>query len=94
MSFDTPKSMGTHETGATLPLHIFEKFIKEALKDTPSIPFRTPPGVHFEKVNKDTGKPCANNDTNCIWEAFKKNQSQQTGPVPISTILEGGGEIY
>lgn len=56
VGFDNPKSLGSEETGASIALPIFINFMKEALKDKPSTPFRVPSSVKFVKVDRTTGK--------------------------------------
>ncbi|MBU6140219.1 MAG: penicillin-binding protein 1A [Proteobacteria bacterium] len=56
VGFDNPKSLGSEETGASIALPIFVNFMKEALKDQPSTPFRVPSSVKFVKVDRTTGK--------------------------------------
>ena len=56
VGFDMPKSLGSDETGASVALPIFIDFMKQALKDTPSMPFRVPSSVKFVKIDRNTGK--------------------------------------
>jgi len=56
VGFDTPKSLGDEETGASVALPIFIDFMKEAIKDKPSIPFRVPSSIKLVKIDRTTGK--------------------------------------
>ena len=56
VGFDMPRSLGKKETGASIALPVFVDFMKQALKDTPSTPFRIPSSVKFVKIDFDTGK--------------------------------------
>lgn len=56
VGFDTPKSLGDEETGASVALPIFIDFMKEAMQDKPSIPFRVPNTVKLVKIDRTTGK--------------------------------------
>jgi penicillin-binding protein 1A len=56
IGFDTPKTLGREETGSSVSLPIFINFMKEALKNTPSTPFRIPNEVKFEKIDRLTGQ--------------------------------------
>lgn len=56
IGFDMPKSLGSDETGASVALPVFIDFMKQALKDTPSQPFRVPSSVKFVKIDRDTGR--------------------------------------
>ncbi len=73
VGFDTPKSLGDDETGASVALPIFINFMKQALKDTPSTPFRVPNSVKFVKIDRTTGKfanPATPKD-HLFFESFK-----------------------
>ncbi len=73
VGFDIPKSLGSYETGASISLPIFIDFMKEALKNTPSTPFRVPSSVKLVKIDYETGKtPTLETLKNRIFfEAFK-----------------------
>lgn len=70
VGYDEPKSLGAKETGASLAVPIFKNFMQEALKDTPPVPFRIPPGVRMVQVNSKTGQTTYPGDPNAIWEPF------------------------
>jgi len=74
--FDTPATLGAKETGASVAVPIFTDFMKQALKDRPSVPFRVPQGIKLVRVDHVTGMS-AGADTppaRVIWEAFKNEQ--------------------
>ena len=77
VGFDTPKSLGSDETGASIALPIFIDFMKEALKNTPSTPFRVPNSVKFVKIDRTTGNfpTPATPKEHVFFEAFKLNDS-------------------
>ena len=56
IGFDMPKSLGSEETGASVALPVFINFMKEALVNKPSTPFRVPNTVKFVKIDRTTGK--------------------------------------
>ena len=56
VGFDNPKTLGKEETGSSVSLPIFINFMKEALKNTQSTPFRIPSDIKFEKIDRTTGK--------------------------------------
>ena len=56
IGFDTPKSLGEEETGASVAMPVFIDFMKETMKDKPSVPFRMPNSVKLVKIDKSTGK--------------------------------------
>ena len=73
VGFDNPKTLGRDETGASIALPIFINFMKQALKDTQSTPFRIPNGVKFVKIDRTIGKfptPATPKD-HIFFEAFK-----------------------
>ncbi|MFO0388921.1 MAG: penicillin-binding protein 1A [Alphaproteobacteria bacterium] len=57
VGYDSPKTMGAKETGASVALPAFISFMKTALADKPNIPFRVPSGIQFIKVDMATGQP-------------------------------------
>ncbi|HEX4111769.1 MAG TPA: penicillin-binding protein 1A [Stellaceae bacterium] len=71
VGFDNPRSLGGHETGATVAAPIFKQFMGDALADTPAIPFRIPPGLMLVRVDHATGELPYPGDKNVILEAFK-----------------------
>lgn len=72
VGYDTPRTLGKKETGASVALPGFIKFMQNALKDKPSTPFRVPPGIMFVRVNAKTGLPPMPGDMDpVILEAFK-----------------------
>jgi penicillin-binding protein 1A len=77
VGYDMPKSLGSNETGASVALPIFIDFMKEALKDTPSTPFRVPNTVKLVKIDRTTGKfPTPETPKeNIFFEAFKLNDT-------------------
>ena len=77
IGFDTPKSLGSEETGASISLPIFTNFMKEALKDTPSTPFRVPGGIKFVKIDRTTGRLASplTPKENTFFEVFKNDDA-------------------
>ncbi|MFT5703638.1 MAG: penicillin-binding protein 1A, partial [Rickettsiales bacterium] len=73
VGFDIPETLGDRETGSSLALPIFVDFMKQALKEIPSTPFRVPNDVKFVKIDRITGAlptPLTPKE-NIIFEAFK-----------------------
>ncbi|WP_421783787.1 penicillin-binding protein 1A [Kiloniella litopenaei] len=71
VGFDTPKTLGAREQGASAAAPIFKSFMEEALKDAPATPFRVPAGIRLVRINAETGRLAGVNDSNVIVEAFK-----------------------
>ncbi len=77
IGFDTPKTLGSEETGASVALPVFINFMKEALKNTPSTPFRVPNSVKFVKIDRTSGKyptPLTPKER-VFFEAFKMDDT-------------------
>ncbi len=56
IGFDNPKSLGDEETGASVAMPVFIDFMKEAIKDKPSVSFRVPNSIKLVKIDRTTGK--------------------------------------
>jgi len=72
IGFDIPKSLGNGETGSSVAVPIFKKYMEEILKNKPKTPFRVPSGVSFVKINPSTGLPT--NDKDGIIEVFREGR--------------------
>ncbi len=94
VGFDTPKSLGSNETGSSVALPIFIDFMKQALKNTPSTPFRVPNTVKFVKVDRTTGKfpTRATPKDKVFFEAFKLNDSLDDSDTPEDSADDGFGD--
>lgn len=77
VGFDSPRSLGSNEYGATIAAPIFVNFMINALEHSPSITFRVPPEIKLVKTDLDTGLPPTPNTPakRIIYEAFKINQT-------------------
>lgn len=90
VGFDNPKSLGSEETGASIALPIFVDFMKEALNDKPSTPFRVPGTVKFVKIDRNSGKyptPLTPKE-NIFFEAFKLDDKIEEAATENSTSEE------
>jgi penicillin-binding protein 1A len=74
VGFDQPTPMGHGETGGSLAVPIIRDFVREALADTPPVPFRAPPGAKLVRVNHKSGLPAGAGDKTAILEVFKPGQ--------------------
>jgi penicillin-binding protein 1A len=77
--FDDPEELGSHETGASVAVPIFQEFITEAVKGKPAIPFRVPPGLRMVRVNPETGALSQVGDKSAIWESYIPGSEPQEG---------------
>ena len=85
--FDEPRTLGRKETGSSVAVPIFKAFMEEALKDTPAIPFRIPPGIKQVLIDANDGTRAQPGDEKVIWEAFLPG----TEPTDKVYILDGNG---
>lgn len=78
--FDTPRTLGRTETGASVALPVFISFMEQALKDKPDVPFRVPPGARLVRVDALTGAPVGpeTKSANVIYEAYKPGSRAPT----------------
>lgn len=82
--FDDPKPLGSHETGASVAVPIFRRFITEAIKGMPVVPFRVPPGLRMVRVDPETELLAPPSNKNAIWESFIPGTEPQEGqPRPV-----------
>lgn len=74
IGFDRPATLGKNETGSSVSAPIFVNFMREALKDQPSIPFRVPPTVNLIRIDTKTGyyPTPDSNSKDIVLEAFKE----------------------
>ena len=89
VGFDKPQSLGKRETGGSVALPGFVEFMKHALADKPSTPFRIPPGIQLARVNLHTGQPPELDDDpkSTILESFVTG-----GAVYIPPVLDKDGK--
>ena len=83
--FDTPRSLGKREQGASVAAPIFRAFMADALSDQPAMPFRIPPNIRLVRVNSTSGQPARPGDRRVILEAFKSG----TVPQGKQEVLDG-----
>ncbi|MBI3453846.1 MAG: penicillin-binding protein 1A [Rhodospirillales bacterium] len=90
IGFDTPRTLGPNETGASVAVPVFKETMAEALKDKPAIPFRIPPGIRLVRVNPATGQLARTGERDAIWEAFKPGTETLAADAPV---LDGGASV-
>jgi penicillin-binding protein 1A len=83
VGYDKPRPLGRGATGGQLSAPIFLDFMQQALKDTPPIPFRVPPGLNFIPIDRATGMLAHGTGPGVILEAFKPG----TGPPDTYSII-------
>jgi len=77
--YDDPQPLGSHETGASVAVPIFKRFITAAMKDKPAVPFRVPPGLRMVRIDPATGSLATIGEKNAIWEAYIPGTEPQEG---------------
>ena len=86
VGFDQPKTLGRRESGGKVAAPIFREFMRNALADTPAVPFRVPHGIRFVRVDSKTGLAAGEGSKDVLVEAFRTG----TEPRPASERAEGG----
>jgi penicillin-binding protein 1A len=87
VGFDNPTPLGKGETGSSVAAPVFKKFMEDALKNQPAIPFRVPPGLRLVRVDPATGRPPRAGARGAILEAFLPG----TVPTRRGQVLDGSG---
>ncbi|NMJ41939.1 PBP1A family penicillin-binding protein [Roseomonas sp. JC162] len=80
MGFDDPRTLGSGETGGGNAAPIFREVVAAALRDSPPVPFRAPPGVALVRINVGNGS---------ILEAFRPGTENSARR--MRDVEEGGG---
>ncbi len=79
VGYDEPDSLGKDETGGHVAAPIFRDFMIDALKNTPAVDFRIPPGLRLYRVSAATGLPVTGNEP-AIYEAYKPGTEPGKNP--------------
>ncbi len=83
VGFDTPRSLGPREQGASVAAPIFRDFMIDALADTADIPFRIPRTVRLVRIDAATGQLARNGAASVILEAFRPGTEPTDGERPV-----------
>jgi penicillin-binding protein 1A len=83
VGFDEPHSLGEGETGGGNAAPIFNEVVAAALKDSPPVPFRAPPGVALVRVSVGGGQS--------ILEPFRPGTENAARPPMGGNEASGGG---
>ena len=99
VGFDTPKSLGPRETGASVASPIFRDLMYLALEDEKGTPFRIPSKARLVKINLETGTLAKKKDKNVILEAFAPNSqikdyNNQKSFDKFKKEIQGLGGLY
>lgn len=91
VGYDTPKSLGSGETGARAALPIWKQFAEKQFEGTPIEGFSVPEGIEFVQVDSKSGLLPGAVSSKVITEAFVEG----TAPTQVtSEYSDGGSEIY
>ena len=99
VGFDTPKSLGPRETGASVASPIFRDFMYLALENEKGTPFRIPSKARLVKINLETGNLAKKKDKSVILEAFAPNSqikdyNNQKSFDKFKKDIQGLGGLY
>jgi penicillin-binding protein 1A len=92
LGYDEPRSLGNGETGGQNAAPIFHDVLEAALRGSPPVPFRAPPGVALVRLTTEGGAT--------IMEAFQpgtENAAQAPGdraPTTATGLDRGLGGLY
>jgi penicillin-binding protein 1A len=91
VGFDTPRTLGPKEQGATVAAPIFRDFMKGALADAPPTPFRIAPGIEEVPIDWKSGNPVPAGTPGSIMEAFKAGTApgEANAPTPGDDNVPG-----
>jgi penicillin-binding protein 1A len=91
VGYDSPRPMGKGMTGGHVAAPIFAGFMKMALVDKKTVPFRRPPGVKLVRVSLRTGLRAQSGDSEVVEEAFKPYEEPDDAYSVIGFTNESGG---
>ena len=67
---DDFSSLGDNEFGSSIALPAWVDFMKTALLDLPNETWKTPEGLSYVRIDRETGKPAAQSSKNAYFELF------------------------
>lgn len=73
VGYDTPKSLGHNQTGSSVAMPIFEKFMQQYYTKYPNTNFSVPENISIRKIDRWTGLPPTENTRQTIYEAICKS---------------------
>jgi penicillin-binding protein 1A len=68
LGYDTKRSLGAHESAATLAVPIWTRFMQRVLQNTPPEEFPVPENVTPALVNYSSGRPTTPDDKDAVKE--------------------------
>ena len=93
VGFDTPRTLGSRQTGSNVAAPIFKSFLAEAVEDKPPVPFRIPSGVRMVRIDADTGLLPNPDSKRVLIEAFRPGSEPTTAVAAAAAggVMGGGG---
>jgi penicillin-binding protein 1A len=91
IGYDTPKHLGKGMTGGHVAAPVFGNFMKMALADKKSVPFRIPAGIKLVRVSLRTGLRTQGVEGDTVTEAFKPYEEPDDAYSVIGFTDERGG---
>ncbi|PZP38633.1 MAG: penicillin-binding protein [Pseudomonas fluorescens] len=92
VGYDSPKTLGSGETGGRAALPIWKQFAEAQFANTPIEGFSVPQGIEFVRIDAKSGLLPGVNSSKIITEAFVEGTAPtQTTP---DYVDESGFEIY
>ncbi|MCG6939160.1 MAG: penicillin-binding protein 1A [Gammaproteobacteria bacterium] len=92
IGFDQLKPLGNRETAARAALPIWIDFMKVALAGKPERQLPRPEGLITMKINAETGLPATDEDTNTVFEIFRKERAPTVNTEATVEVPASGGD--
>ncbi len=91
VGFDTPRPLGTHETGARAALPMWREYMGAALEGVPETPLKQPRGLVTVRIDAETGRLASADDPHAMFETFRADQVPKPAPGAVTHNYEGSG---
>jgi penicillin-binding protein 1A len=92
LGFDQLKPLGNRETATRAALPVWIDFMKVALAGKPERQLPRPDGLVTMKINAETGEAATDEDTNTIFEIFRKENAPVLNSATPDELPAGGGD--
>ncbi len=79
VGFDTPRSLGSSETGGHAALPLWIDYMREALRDRPEATMKQPEGIVSALIDADSGQFSTADNPNAIFELFRIEEIPEEG---------------
>jgi penicillin-binding protein 1A len=89
VGFDTPRPLGSRETGARAALPMWIEYMREALRGRPAATMKQPEGMVSARIDSTTGQFTSADNPNAIFEIFRVENVPQSGAPPADTAANG-----